>query len=326
MDHFAVIFGKQDARSPLTDAVTELSWSSQRDEIARSMSVRMKDAPDIHVAGMLMCFSQQTRGVLLHAKNQFFHGPIIKVEKDEFTNAWELEANEISWYLAKNKGTRPYLKGDAGEELQRFIRTTGIDFRCPKLGFTLDERYGTMPHSELILDVLQKAYERSGYRYHLDVIRTDQSFYLQVTREGTNTKVPIFIPDQMEASTAGYSLEETYTVVTAQKYKDDKLIASVTKSDAGGIKTLGRMEEILEVEENENPATVATQRLKSLSTPKQIKKITVKHEDHTLAGLRAGWLVLIKTDHVSKWIVESADTSFRNGLYTVQLVLERREA
>ena len=266
------------------------------------------------------------RGCITPCQESVFHGPIIKYEKDEFTNDWEVEAREISWYLAKNKGTRPYLKGEAGEELQRFIQTTGIDFRCPKLGFTLDERYGTMAHSDLILDVLQKAYERSGYHYYLDIIRTDQSFYLQVTREGTNAKVPIFIPSQMEGSTAGYSLEETYTVVTAQKYKDDKLVSSVTKSDAGGIKTLGRMEEILEVGEDEDPASVATQRLKAMSAPKQIKRITVKHEDHTLAGLRAGWLVLIKTDHISKWIVENADSSFRNGVYTVKLVLERREA
>ena len=48
------------------------------------------------------------------------------------------------------------MKGEAGAELQRYIKTTGVDFRCPNLGFNLDERYGTMAHSEVILDVLQK--------------------------------------------------------------------------------------------------------------------------------------------------------------------------
>lgn len=120
-------------------------------------------------------------------------------------------------------------------------------------------------------------------------------------------------------------MDETYTVVTAQKYKDDKLASSVTKTAAGAVQAMGRMEEIIEVEEDEDPATIATQRLKALSQAKQIKKITVKHEDHTLAGLRAGWMVLIKTDHTSKWIVESAESSFKNGLYTVKLELERRE-
>lgn len=326
MDYFSVVYGKESARQLLTDAIAELSWSSARDEIARSMTVQLRDGENLKVAGMLMCFSQQVAGQLHHAKNQFFHGPILKYEQDEFTNAWEIDAREITWYLAKNKGTRPYLKGEAGSELQRYIKTTGIDFRCPAFGFNLDERYGTMSHADLILDVLQKAYERSGYRYYVDVIRTDQSFYLQVVREGTNSKVPVFIPDQLESSTSGYSIEETYTVVTAQKWKDDKLVSSATKTDAGGVKTLGRMEEIIEVEEDENPATVAAQRLKALSQPKQIKKITVKHEDYSLAGLRAGWIVLIKTDHVSKWIVESADSKFKNGLFTVKLVLERREA
>ncbi|AJS59199.1 hypothetical protein [Paenibacillus sp. IHBB 10380] len=326
MNGFAVLYGKDNNRHVLTDAIEELSWSSGRDEIARSATVRLRNATGIKVAGMLMCFSQQVKGSLTNANNQFFHGPIIKYEQDEFTNAWEIEAREIGWYLAKNKGTRPYLKGEAGAELQRYIKTTGIDFRCPTLGFTLDERYGTMAHSEVILDVLQKAYERSGYRYHVDVVRTEQSFYLQVRREGTNSRVPIFVPEQHTSSTAGYTIEDTYTVVTAQKYKDDKLVSSVTKTAAGAVKAMGRMEEIIEVEEDETPATVAAQRLKALSVPKQIKKITVKHEDHTLSGLRAGWLVLIKTDHVSKWIVESADSSFKNGIYTLQLVLERREA
>lgn len=326
MDYFSVVYGKESARQLLTDAIAELSWSSARDEIARSMTVQLRDGENLKVAGMLMCFSQQVAGQLHHAKNQFFHGPILKFEQDEFTNAWEIDAREITWYLAKNKGTRPYLKGEAGSELQRYIKTTGIDFRCPAFGFNLDERYGTMSHADLILDVLQKAYERSGYRYYVDVIRTDQSFYLQVVREGTNSKVPVFIPEQLEASKSGYSIEETYTVVTAQKWKDDKLVSSATKTDTGGVKTLGRMEEIIEVEEDENPATVAAQRLKALSPPKQIKKITVKHEDYSLAGLRAGWIVLIKTDHVSKWIVESADSKFKNGLFTVNLVLERREA
>jgi hypothetical protein len=183
-----------------------------------------------------------------------------------------------------------------------------------------------MAHSEVILDVLQKAYERSGYRYHVDAIRTETNFYLQVVREGTNERVPIFVPEQMEASSAGYNIEDTYTVVTAQKYKDDKLSASVTKTDASALKTFGRMEEIVEVEEDENPTTVATQRLKGVSKPKQIKKITVRHEDHTLAGLRVGWLVLIKTTVVTKWIVESVDTTWSKGIFTLKLVLERREA
>ncbi|MEK5238040.1 hypothetical protein NST99_20310 [Paenibacillus sp. FSL L8-0470] len=326
MDNFAVLYGKENSRFLLTDAITELSWSSSRDEIARSMTVRLRDATDLKAAGTLMCFSQQLKGAaLLHGKNQFFHGPILKFEQNEFTDEWEIDAREIGWYLAKNKGARPYLKGEAGAELQRYVKSTGIDFRCPAFGFNLDERYGTMFHSEVILDVLQKAYERSGYRYHVDVIRTDQSFYLQVVREGTNTLVPVFIPEQMEASTAGYSIEETYTVVTAQKYKDDKLASSVTKTASGAVQAMGRMEEIIEVEEEEDPAIIATQRLKALSQAKQIKKITVRHEDHTLAGLRAGWMVLIKTDHTSKWIVESAESSFKNGMYTVKLELERRE-
>jgi len=326
MDKFAVIYGKNDARSALTPAITDVSWSSQRDEIARSLTVRLRDIPSVSVAGMLMCFSHRVGKDLLHHKNQFFHGPIIKYEKDEFSGVWEIEAREIGWYLAKNKGTRPYLKGEAGAELQRYIKTTGVDFRCPNLGFNLDERYGTMAHSEIILDVLQKAYERSGYRYHVDAIRTDKHFYLQVVREGTNERVPIFVPEQMEASTAGYDLEETYTVVTAQKYKDDKIVSSVTKTNADALKTFGRMEEIIEVEEDENPTTIATQRVKAMSSAKQIKKITVRHNDYTLAGLRAGWLVLIKTTVVTKWIVVSADSSWRNGIFTVKLVLERREA
>ncbi|MHA2856931.1 XkdQ/YqbQ family protein [Paenibacillus lautus] len=326
MDKFAVIYGKNDARSALTPAVTDVSWSSQRDEIARSMTVRLRDIPTVSVAGMLMCFSHKGGKSLLHHKNQFFHGPIIKYDRDEFSNVWEIEAREIGWYLAKNKGTRPYLKGEAGAVLQKYIQSTGVDFRCPKLGFNLDERYGTMAHSEVILDVLQKAYERSGYRYHVDAIRTEKHFYLQVVREGTNERVPIFVPEQMEASTVGYNMEDTYTVVTAQKYKDDKIVSSVTKTNTDALKTFGRMEEIIEVEEDENPTTVATQRVKAMSSAKQTKKITVRHEDYTLAGLRAGWLVLIKTTVVTKWIVESADTSWSNGIFTVKLVLERREA
>ncbi|MEK5376556.1 hypothetical protein [Paenibacillus sp. FSL P2-0173] len=325
MDGFAVVYGKENARQMLTDAIEEVSWSSGRDEIARSATVRLRNATSIKVAGMLMCFSFKVGKALFHHKNQFFHGPIIKYEQDEFTNAWEIEAREIGWYLSKNKGTRPYLKGEAGAELQRYIKSTGIDFRCPTLGFSLDERYGTMAHSEIILDVLQKAYERSGYRYYVDLIRTETSFYLQVMREGTNTKVPIFVPEQMTSSTAGYSIEDTYTVVTAQKWKDDKIASAVTKTAAGAVKAMGRMEEIIEVGEDEKPETIATQRLKALSVAKQTKKITVRHEDHTLSGLRSGWLVLTKTDHTSKWIVVTADSSYKNGTYTVTLELERRE-
>lgn len=326
MDDFAIIYGKHNARQELTDTVEELSWSSSHDEIARSATIRLRGGKDIKIAGMLMCFSHKVGQTLLHHKNQFFHGVIVKYDQDEFSNAWDIDVREVAWYLSKNKGIRPYLKGEAGAELQRYIKTTGIDFRCPKLGFSIDERYGTMTHAELILDVLQKAYERSGYRYHVDTVRTESGFYIQVVREGTNSTVPIFLPEQMESSTEGLSIEETYTVVTAQKWKDDKLASSVTKSSNDAINTFGRMEEIIEVEEDENPTTIATQRLKQLSTAKRTKKITVKHEDHNLTGLRAGWLVLIKTDHVSKWIVESAESSFKNGVYTVKLELERREA
>ncbi|MEK3868302.1 hypothetical protein MHH60_33095, partial [Paenibacillus sp. FSL H7-0716] len=118
MDNFAIIYGKESNRQLLTDAAVEFSWSSARDEIARSATVRLRGATDLKVAGMLMCFSQRLKGVgVLHHKNQFFHGPIIKYEQNEFTDEWEVEVREMSWYLAKNKGTRPYLKGEAGAEL-----------------------------------------------------------------------------------------------------------------------------------------------------------------------------------------------------------------
>lgn len=137
MDNFAVVYGKDSKRILLTGAAVELSWSSARDEMTRSLNVRMRDAADIKVAGLLMCFSQQLSGVgVLHHKNQFFYGPIIKYEQNEFSQEWEIDVREISWYLAKNKGVRPYLKGEAGGELQRYIKTTGIDFRCPLLALT----------------------------------------------------------------------------------------------------------------------------------------------------------------------------------------------
>ncbi|MED0757417.1 hypothetical protein P4S93_18000 [Aneurinibacillus thermoaerophilus] len=326
MQDFAVVYGKQNIRHVLTDALVDLSWSSNRDEITRSMTARLRNAPSIQEAGMLMCFAKRTQNPLLNAKNQFFHGPIIAYEENEFTNEWELQARELGWYLAKNKGMRPYLKGEAGAELQKYIKSTGVDFRCPTLGFSIDERYGTIFHSEIVLDVLQKAYEHTGYRFYLEYLRTDQSYYIVVAREGTNTRVPIFIREQMEASSRGGSIEDVYTVVTAQKWKDDKLVSSVTKVNTGAVNNLGRMEEIIEVEENENPTTVATQKLIELSNPKQTKKITVKHTDHTLSGLRAGWLVLIQeTNYKSKWVVVSEQTTFRNGMYTVQLNLERRQ-
>lgn len=326
MKDFAVVYGKQNVRHILTDAIVDLSWSSHREEITRSMTVRLRNAPPIQVAGMLMCFGKRSKEQLLHYQNQFFHGPIISFEENEFTHEWELEAREIGWYLAKNKGTRPYLKGPAGSELQTYIKSTGIDFRCPDLGFSIDERYGTMAHSEVVLDVLQKAYEHTGYRFYLEYIRKDQSFYIVVAREGRNTIVPVFIQNQMEESSRGASIEDTYTVVTAQKWKDDKIVSSVTKANTGAITNLGRMEEIIEVEEKENPTTIATQKLVELSNPKLIKKITVKHEDHTLCGLRAGWLVLIQEEkYKSKWVIVSEQTTFSNGIYTVQLELERRE-
>lgn len=326
MNGIAVLYGKEKVRHLLTSAVRELSWSSYRGEICRSINVRLRDATGLKVAGMLMCYSKQTGNELkLSSKNQFFHGPIIRYDKDEFTNEWEIDARDLGWYLTKNKGSRPYLKGEAGSELQRYIKTTGVDFRCPNLGFNIDNRYGTMSHSDVILDVLRKAHERTGYQFYVDTVKTDNSFYFQVRREGTNTRVPIFVPEQVESNSSGYTIEDTYTVVKTQKWKDEKISSAATKSNADAIKSFGRMEEIIEVGEDEKPATVAAQRLKNLSKPKHFKKITVRHEDHTLAGLRAGWVVLLKTDHISKWIVESAQTSIKGDMYVVRMELERRE-
>ncbi|AMA74016.1 MULTISPECIES: hypothetical protein [Aneurinibacillus] len=323
---FAVVYGKQNVRHILTDALTDLSWSSNRDEITQTMTARLRNAPPIQEAGMLMCFAKRSKHQLLNQMNQFFHGPIISWEKNEFTDEWEITAKELGWYLTKNDGTRPYLKGEAGAELQRYIQSTGVDFRCPNLGFSIDERYGTRPHSEIVLDVLQKAYEHTGYRFYIEYIRTDQSYFMVVTREGRNTRVPVFVREQMEASSIRKSIEDVYTVVTAQKWKDDKVVSSVTKKNDGAIKNIGRMGKIIEVEEGEDPAAIATYKLYELSNPRPTKKITVRHSDHTLSGLRAGWLVLIQEEkYKSKWVVVSADTTFKNGVYTVQLTLEGRE-
>jgi hypothetical protein len=326
MDDFAVVYGKQNVRHILTDALVDISWSSNRDEITRNMTARLRNIPDIQEAGLLMCFAKRTQNQLLNPTNQFFHGSILNYEENEFTNEWEITAKEVSWYLCKNDGTRPYLKGEAGAELQNYIKTTGVDFRCPNLGFQIDERYGTRPHSEIVLDVLQKAYEHTGYRFYVECLRTSNSYFLVVTREGRNTIVPVFIREQMEESSRGSSIEDTYTVVTAQKWKDDKMISSVTKTNAGAVNNLGRMEKIIEVQENEDPTTIANQKLIELSNPKRTKKITVRHSDHKLSGLRSGWLVLIQEDtYKSKWVVVTANTTYKNGTYIMQLELEGRQ-
>lgn len=50
MDNFAILYGKESNRQLLTDAAVELSWSSARDEIARSSTVRLRNAADLKVA------------------------------------------------------------------------------------------------------------------------------------------------------------------------------------------------------------------------------------------------------------------------------------
>lgn len=320
---FSVIYGKQSVRHNLTDICKEISWSSARDEICQSISLQLKDAPAMQEAGMIMVFGQRMPSVpLLNQLNQIFHGPIIEPVTDDFTHETAVSGYELGWYLSKNKATRPYLKGEAGTELQNFVRSSGINFSCPKLGFSIDNRYNTGPISEIVLDVLKRARDHTGYYYYVDH-RRDK---LTVVREGTNTIVPVFAKEQMTASTRSRSIEGTYTVVTVQKWKDDKLVQSITKENAGAIKNLGRMEEIIEAEENENPTTIATQMLQLLSNPKLKRNITVRHSNHALCFLRAGWLVMTQeATYKQKWIVTKSDTSYRNGEYIVSMELEWRE-
>ena len=314
-----IIYGKESTRINLTPATKELSWSSSRGQIAQNCDIQVLNAPPIESAGFLMLFS----GDLLKESQQFFHGPIVRFERDDKSGDTSATAYELSWYLQKNETSRIKLNGDAGKELERLIRATGINFSCPAFGFEVKDRLASQSFASLFTTLTEQAYDKTGKRYFVQHERDK----LTVLPEGGNSVVPMFAASLLESSSTGESIEEVYTVVTAERYKDDKVAASVTKENANLIKQIGRMKKVIDAGEEKGLDALASKQLANLSKIPKTRPITVKHEDNQAARLRAGWHIkILERDNVTitDWIVTSCNARWKGGQYTMDLQLERR--
>lgn len=312
-----VVYGKEQTRYELTSAVLELSWSSSRGQIAQNLDIKIKEAPPLQSAGFLMLFS----GDALQESQQFFHGPIVRFDLDNKTGDLSATAYELSWYLQKNPAPRTKLNGDAGMELQRLVKATGIQFSCPSFGFTVKDRIQSQSFASLFTSLTEQAYEKTGFRYFVQ----HQRDKLAVLPEGANSVIPMFKASMLESSSTGESIEEVYTVVTVEKYKDDKVASSVTKENAALIKQIGRMETVIDAGEEKNLGSLASRQLTNLSKIPRTRSITVRHADNNAARLRAGWLIKIQEKDnvtISDWIVTSCNARWKGGQYTMDLQLE----
>lgn len=315
-----VIYGKEATRYDLTAQVLELSWSSSRGQIAQNCDIRIKDAPSLQSAGFLMLFS----GFEPKEAQQFFHGPIVNYNRDDKTGDLSATAYELSWYLQKNAAPRTKVNGDAGSELQRLVRASGISFSCPTFGFNVKERISSQSFASLFTSFTEQAYEKTGFRYFVQ----HQRDRLAVLPEGANSVIPMFKASMLESSSTGESIEEVYTVVTVEKYKEDAVSSSVTKENANLLKQIGRMETVIDAGEEKNLSSLATKQLANLSKIPRTRSITVKHEDDSAARLRAGWLIKIQEKDnvtITDWIVTSCNAHWKGGYYTMDLQLEGRK-
>ncbi|MED4581883.1 hypothetical protein P9578_03720 [Brevibacillus choshinensis] len=314
-----VIYGKEATRYDLTSQTLEISWSSSRGQIAQNCDIRLKDTPPLQPAGFLMVFS----GYEPKESQQFFHGPIVHYDRDDKTSDLSATAYELSWYLQKNPAPRTKVNGDAGSELQRLVKSTGINFSCPPFGFSIKERISSQSFASLFTSFTEQAYEKTGFRYFVQ----HQRDKLAVLPEGANGVIPMFKASRLESSSTGVSIEEIYTVVTVEKYKDDAVASSVTKENASLIKQIGRMETVIDAGEEKNLSSLATKQLANLSKIPITRSITVKHEDDNAARLRAGWLIKIQEKDnvtITDWIVTSCNARWKGGQYTMDLQLEGR--
>lgn len=313
-----IIYGKQANRIDLTNHVLEVSWSSSRGQIAQTCDLRIRTAPVLTAAGFMMLFS----GTEPKEAEQFFHGPVIRWDRDDKTEDFSASAYELGWYLSKNDLSRPRLNGDAGKELERLVRQTGIPFTCPSFGFASKERLSSQSYTALFSSLCEQAYDKTGIRYFIQ----HQRDKLTVLPEGGNSSVPLFRANMLEASSTGESMEEVYTVVTVERYKGDKVAGVVTKEHAALASQLGRMQKIIDAKEEANLGTLAAKQLAQLAKIPRTRSITVRHSDSLAAKLRAGWLVKIaeKDAKITDWIVTSCHASWKGGQYTMNLQLEWR--
>ncbi len=314
-----VIYGKEALRIDLTHAVKEINWSSSRGQLAQVCDISLDQPPALQAAGFLMLFTEN-----LTEKEQLFHGPLVRFQRSEPGNRLSATAYELGWYLQKNELSRTKLSGDAGKELERLVKSTGIAFSCPAFGVRVNERIGAQSYAALFTMLTEKAFDQTGVRYYVQ----HQRDKLSVVAEGANQLVPLFRADRLTSSSGGESIEEVYTVVTVERYANDRLAESVSKESASLIQQIGRMQKRIDAGEEKNLSSLAQKQLTQLSKIPRTRSVTVVHDDVRSAFLRAGWAIKIQeTDKttVTDWIVTSCRARWKAGQYTMDLELERRE-
>ncbi|MFP3534759.1 hypothetical protein SB763_36010, partial [Burkholderia sp. SIMBA_042] len=76
----------------------------------------------------------------------------------------------------------------------------------------------------------------------------------------------------------GESIEEVYTVVTAERYKEEQIASSATKSNDTLVKEIGQMQKVIDAGEDKNVSALAAKQLAELSKIPKTRSITTRHE------------------------------------------------
>lgn len=249
---------------------------------------------------------------------EIYRGVLVKRHDKKYTYSYT--ALDYIWYLNKNEEVRQFNDISATSAITQLLNAVDISCNIVNINTKINKIYKDQTITSIIDDILEQSTQETGINYCRYM---DNNIFTISKVQDLKIYPKFIIGDDLSISSSIEDLKNSI-IVTSSESENMNILASA--KDEKSINSLGRLQEIITVEEKDysQASNIAS---KALDRGNKIKKemninIIALEKGEEIKSNRLIYLD-IKEKNIKGWYrIKSANHSLSNGLHKVGLTFE----
>lgn len=303
----------------ITQTVRKITWSGSIEEIARTLSIDMLNAPYDPILRKLPRPGIGDRLSLIDdTDTERFSGKISAADRASAQGTLTYTATDDGQYLQRNSASYSFSKTTAEQIARKVLGEFGVPVgNLAKTGVMIRS---LVCKDKSLYDIIMAAYTQAH--------RIDGKNYMLTTQDGKVCVVEMgaviagfTVSDEVNITDSKYS-ESSEDIVNTIVIVDSKGKKVGTVSDAESIATYGRYQQIMTQTKGKNATLEAKNKIKASKTPSQSESITLISDNLDIQAGRAITVQDTATKLKGLYWIQSDSHEVENGISKITLELD----
>lgn len=303
----------------ITQTVRKTTWSGSIEEIARTLSIDMLNAPYDPILRKLPRPGIGDRLSLIDdTDTERFSGKISAADRASAQGTLTYTATDDGQYLQRNSASYSFSKTTAEQIARKVLGEFGVPVgSLAKTGVMIRS---LVCKDKSLYDIIMAAYTQAH--------RIDGKNYMLTTQDGKVCVVEMgaviagfTVSDEVNITDSKYS-ESSEDIVNTIVIVDSKGKKVGTVSDAESIATYGRYQQIMTQTKGKNATLEAKNKIKASKTPSQSESITLISDNLDIQAGRAITVQDTATKLKGLYWIQSDSHEVENGISKITLELD----